>query len=381
MPPLKARLAYELSILSKLVAIDTSTPENYWKLVRMLATEARGLGFGTEIIHRNRDRPNLVIELNNNGGCEESMLLATHFDTVPPGDGWKNLPFRLTVKGGRAYGRGACDDKGAIAAALGALRELARSGKPKVNVSLLVTCDEETNGELGLGAVLQKKKGTAGVVLDSNTKRVAIGACGIVWGRMTIMGVQGHAAFPHEFKNAIDLPFLKDIGDYSRIVEKRKSHLKTDSGKRIWGRFSITMIRGGEKENIIPGECEIRFDLRTLPEEDVKSAVGKFKRYFEMAKKKYDVNATLQITKVLGGYHFPSDSSFVKAFAKAAGKRNMKIVAELFGNDGYFFSRHNIPAVCFGPLNGSAHCKDEFVLLSDLDRTKRTLIRLCKSGW
>lgn len=387
MPPLKARLAYELSLLSKLVAIDTSTPKNYWKVVRLLSAEAHRIGgLKTRIVACKKDKPNLVIELNaDNDDSKKRLLIAAHYDTVPAGEGWRRDPFRLTVKGGRAYGRGACDDKGAVVAALSALKELKKGKSKKVNVSLLVTCDEETNGELGLGAALRKVKGTAGIVLDSNTKSVAIGACGVIWGRIAIKGVQGHAAFPHKFKNAIDLPFIKELSEYSRIVAGKKSKLGTHSGKRVWGRFSITMVHGGEKENVIPGECEVRFDLRTLPEEDVNSAAGKFREYLEKAKKKHGTNATLQITKALAGYHFPPDSGFVKAFAKTvgteSGRRNVKTAAELFGNDGYFFRRHDIPSVCFGPLNGSAHAKDEFVLLSDLELTKRALVGVCEAGW
>ncbi len=387
MPPLlKARLAYELSLLSRLVAIDTSTPRNYWKLARMLSTEAHRIGLKTKIVCRSSDKPNLVIDLDSeNGNSRERLLIAAHYDTVPAGEGWRNPPFRLTLRERKAYGRGTCDDKGAIAAAFGALKELKRGKSKKVNVSLLVTCDEETDGEAGLGAVLKKTSGTAGVVLDSNPRDVAIGACGVVWGRITIRGVQGHAAFPHKFRNAIDLPFIKALSDYSRIVARNKSKLKTHSGERLWDRFSITMIRGGEKENIIPGECEIGFDLRTIPEEDVKSAVGKFRKYFERTMKRHCADATLRITKVLGGYHFPPDGGFVKAFTKTvgieSGRRDVKCAAELFGNDGYFFRRHDIQSVCFGPLNGSAHGKDEFVSLSDIDLTKRTLIGICESGW
>ncbi len=385
MPSLKARLAYELSLLSKLVAIDTSTPAKYWKFIRILGAAAGSLGLETRIISKNYDKPNLVIYLDSENGKGETLLIAAHYDTVPTGDyGWRNPPFQLTVLGRKAYGRGTCDNKGAIAAALGALKEL-KMGKSKVNVSLLVTCDEETDGELGLGAVLRKKQGTAGIVLDSDPKSVAIGACGVVWGKITIKGVQGHAAFPHKFRNAIDLPFIKELSDYSRIVARKKSRLRLHSGEKVWGRFSITMIHGGEKENVIPGECEIGFDFRTLPEENVKSAVGKFRKYFEKLRKKHDVDATMKITKTLGGYRFPSDSSFVKAFAKTvgteSGRRNVKTAAELFGNDGYFFRRHDIPSVCFGPLNVSAHGRDEFVLLSDIELVKRTLVRLCVSGW
>lgn len=386
MPALKERLAYELALLSKLVAIDTSTSARYWKFIRILGADAGRLGLETRIISKNYDKPNIVIDLDpENGKGDERLLIAAHYDTVPAGDGWRNPPFQMAVLGGKAYGRGTCDNKGAIAAALGALRELKNRESSKVNVSLLVTCDEETDGEVGLGAVLRKKRGTAGIVLDSNTKSVAIGACGVVWGTITIKGVQGHAAFPHKFKNALDLPFIKELSDYSRIVARKKSALKSRFGERLWGRFSITMVHAGEKENIIPGECEVRFDLRTVPDEDVNSAARKFKEYFEKAKKKCGASATLKITKILGGYHFPYDSDFVKAFAKAAGAesggRDIKCAAELFGNDGYFFRRHNVPSVCFGPLNGSAHGKDEFVLLSDIDITKRTLVRLCESGW
>jgi succinyl-diaminopimelate desuccinylase len=77
-----------------------------------------------------KPRPNVVGTLDV--GAKKTIGLITHYDVVPPGEGWKHNPYKLPVEGDRAYGRGAADDKSAIAASLGALRLLGKNAKYNV---------------------------------------------------------------------------------------------------------------------------------------------------------------------------------------------------------------------------------------------------------
>ena len=68
-----------------------------------------------------------------------------------PGEGeWETDPFQVVQKNGRAYGRCVSDFKGSIAALIAALKELLEKGKPKYNLSVLLTTDEEVGGYSGL---------------------------------------------------------------------------------------------------------------------------------------------------------------------------------------------------------------------------------------
>ncbi|MCH5197269.1 MAG: Sapep family Mn(2+)-dependent dipeptidase [Oscillospiraceae bacterium] len=81
------------------------------------------------------------------GNAPEMMLLA-HLDVVPEGDGWTKDPYKLTLEGDIAYGRGTTDDKGAAVACLYALDALrAIYGNPKTGVRLVLGSGEETGSE------------------------------------------------------------------------------------------------------------------------------------------------------------------------------------------------------------------------------------------
>ncbi len=89
------------------------------------------------------------------------LMLMAHNDTVEAGnrENWNTNPFEGKVENGRVYGRGACDDKYAIAAALFVIKLLKEQGfEPKQNLLFSAYCDEEHGGSHGaLAAVLKYK--------------------------------------------------------------------------------------------------------------------------------------------------------------------------------------------------------------------------------
>jgi succinyl-diaminopimelate desuccinylase len=389
---------YELELLSKLVEIDTNaqTKTGYVACSEVIRTEAEKLGLkvrvydSVKLASDKMNRPNLVIDLDVDDS--ERIIFSTHYDVVPAGQGWIHEPFKLTIEGNRAYGRGASDNKAGIAAALGALRELKTKGNSQVNVSLLVSPDEEVGGELGVGYLVEKVKIRAdgAIILDSGPDVVSIGASGAVWGKVIVRGLQGHAGYPHLAKNAIQLalPLLNDLARYAKIREKVRSRLPappTAPKKTVWGRFSITMLRAGEKENVIPGECEARFDLRVCPDEDNEKAKQALINYFEKIREKHKCDAQLEfMSKRVSNYYTDPKHPLVKALSLAVKQvvGKVPIAADLGGNDGHYFARAGIPVVSYGPIRNdcNVHGKDEFVYINDLDLVKRVLIQLC-TNW
>ena len=382
---------WELKLLSKLVALDTDSTKrsNYSECAELIKDEAEGCGFAARICDAKRlaedgkPRPNVVVDLE--AGARQTLIIATHYDVVPAGGGWRRQPFKLTVEGERAYGRGANDDKSGIVAALSAMRDLRRLAESKVNVRLLATCDEETGGKLGAGYLAEREKirGNAVLVVDAS-RDLIVGASGIVFGKIIVKGKQGHAGYPHRAKNAITyaLPFLQDMEKFARIREKHLSFLKAPRGEpkeHLWGRFSITMLRAGEKENIIPGEVEARFDMRLVPEEGTRGAIDELKDYFGRAKIRNQVDARLLITTKQPGYYTRPDHKFVGNFQKVFPEEPS---AMLGGNDGRFFTARGIPAISFGTgrKECNVHGKDEFVYLDDIELVKHTIYNLC-ANW
>ena len=389
-------LTSEIDLLSRLVEVnsDSNLKTGYVECANLIRREIEALGLevtvhdSAELSTDKKPRPNVVGKLD--AGAEETVLIATHYDVVPAGAGWSRDPFKLTVEGDRAFGRGAADDKGAIVSVIKALRQLVTM-KAGANVVFLASPDEEVGGELGLGYLVNhvKIRGDAGIIVDSSPSVVSIGASGLLWGKITVKGKQGHAAYPHIAENAIEkaIPFLGELARYSKVREKVKSKISAPPGsphKKIWGRFSLTMLNAGAKENIIPGECEARFDLRVCPDEDYESAKRNFAEYFEKVRAACKVDASLEYTRQYPSNYFTDPSHpFVKQFCRAVEKalgQEVPVAAELGGNDGRYFAKVGIPVVCFGPLREECrfHGVDEFVYLSDIELVSRTLVNLIR---
>ncbi len=386
----------EVEFLTRLVEIDTNaqTKAGYTSCATLIEKEAKKLGFKTRVFDSAKEtpdkkpRPSVVIDLDV--GAKDTVLLVTHYDVVPPGPGWKHDPFKLVVERGRAFGRGATDDKGSIVAALGALNHLGT--RSRINLALVASPDEEVGGEFGIGYLLDHKHidGDGAVILDASPEMVSVGASGVVWGRVVVKGKQGHAGYPHKARNAIEaaLPFLNDLRGYSKIREKVRSRILAPPGsphKYIWGRFSLTILKAGEKENIIPGLCEARFDLRVCPDEDYMTARRNLKKYFDKLIAEHKIDATLELSKQrFSNYHTDPKHALVRNFQNAASiaaKKRLKICGELGGNDGHFFAKKGIPVISFGTnrIECNFHGADEFVYLNDIKLVERTLVSLARN--
>ena len=388
-------LEYELDFLSRLVAVKTeSVPKTgYKECSELIVNEAEMNSLDWMIIDGEKGakdgltRPNVVVSLDV--GSDVTLLLESHFDVVPPGSGWSYPPFRLTVEGDRAYGRGTSDNKAGIAAVMGAMRGLSKE-KLDVNLKLVAGVDEEIGGRYGVDYVMSDYglKGDAALIVDAGPESLFLGASGIIWGKVTVQGKQGHAGYPFKAKNAINetIKLIDTFDDYKGMVEKKQSKLHSPVGSPkefIWGRYSVTMINAGEKENVIPGTCEFRFDRRLLPEEPIGDAVKELTAFFQEALDKTGVDASLELVNRQQGYCTSADSVFVKtvsdAIKETTGKR-LPLAAELGGNDGSFFAKNGIPVVCYGTIRADTryHGIDEFVYLQDIQNTRDVVVNLGK---
>ncbi|MGD8505621.1 MAG: ArgE/DapE family deacylase [Candidatus Bathyarchaeota archaeon] len=389
-------LEYEIDLLSKMVAIDTDSisKKGYDKCASLIIKEAERNSLDVEIIDGEKGakdglpRPNVIMTLD--AGSDVTLLIESHFDIVPPGPNWTYPAFKLTVEDGKAYGRGSADNKSGIAAAVGAMRRL-RKEELDVNLKLIAGVDEEVAGTYGVDYVLSEYglKGDAALIVDAGPERLFLGASGILWGKMTVEGKQGHAGYPFRAKNAIDdaMKLLAALEPYKSAVEKKESILHAPPEaprKRVWGRFTVTMIKAGEKENVIPGTCEVRFDRRLLPEESVEQAEEELRDFFQKAVEKTGCEASLEIIHRLQGYYTSKDLTFVQTISENIKKtigQTLPFGAELGGNDGSFFAKNGIPVVCYGTIRADTHYHgvDEFVYLEDIKNTRDLIINLGKS--
>jgi succinyl-diaminopimelate desuccinylase len=388
-----ASLDYEINLLSRLVEINTeSVPKRgYDKCASIIVEEAENNYLKAELVDGEKgakdglSRPNVIVTLDS--GSDTTLLLESHFDVVPPGLGWKYPPFKLTVENGKAYGRGTADNKAGIAAIIGALRILSNENLD-VNLKLVAGVDEEIGGRFGVDYVMSDfgLKVDAALIVDAGPESLFLGACGIIWGKVTVKGLQGHAGYPFKTKNAINeaMRLIDEFEDYRKLVEKKESILHAPSGSPrdfVWGRYSVTIIRAGEKENVIPGICEFSFDRRLLPEEPLEQAEKELMDFFQSALEKTGCEASLELVNRQQGYHTSKELAFVQTVSENIRKtmgRTLPYAAELGGNDGSFFAKNGIPVICYGTIRADTryHGVDEFVYLQDMKNTRDLIVNL-----
>ena len=383
---------YELGLLREFVSINTdvTTKKGYTECADLVAEKMKALGLKVETfdpfskVGDGLHRPNVIGTLDV--GAERTIGLASHYDVVPPGEGWTRDPFKLTVEGDRAYGRGASDDKSSIAASLGAVKMVGENAK--YNVKLIVSPEEEIGGEWGIGYVMNEvnPKLDWGVVVDAMPNTVCIGASGIVWGEIRVHGRQGHAGYPHTADNPIPklAKLILDFDGFIRQRELKLSVLDAPPGspkEKVWGRLSFTIMGAGEKENIIPSTAWVKFDMRVLPEELPKTASAEMLAYFNKLKEDTSVNADINFYLLEPGFVTPASEPFVKEFADATAAvfgSPLPLVASLGGDDGKFFAEKHIPVVSYGAIaeDTNFHGSDEFLRLKDLQDLRDVLAKL-----
>ncbi len=384
--------SYEIGFLKKLVSLNTDSELklNYTECANLILNEATKLGLKAKIINvKAKDklpRPNVLIELNKN--AKETMLVVTHYDVVSA-DNWKGNPFRVKIRENTLYGRGVNDDKGAIASAFGALKELSKEKELKRNIKLVCACDEEVGGAYGIKYLSNNKieelKSSFALVVDGSFNNVQIGCSGIIRGVIKFRTKSIHAGYPFRGKNIIHevIPFLKDLKEYEKIMNKEVSVApapKEAPWRTVHGRFSITVLRAGKKTNIIPGFLKIGFDIRLIPEAKVKKELNKFKRFARKLLKKHKLKGRISV-RGTEGYFIGEKNKHaieIQKIGEKLFKKPKPLVCALGGADGRFLHRNGIPAISFGPGGKNPHTEEESITLEELEKTKQLIIELSK---
>lgn len=370
-----------LGFLKSLVAMDTNVngAENYSECALLIAKEAEMLGFSARTYDAKAEdgkpRPNVLI--NVDAGAEKTLLINAHFDVVPAGEGWKTNPFEMVIRDEKAYGRGTSDDKGGIAASLHAIAD----AKPKVNILLAYTCDEEIGGDFGLGYLVKGglAHADAALIIDGSPA-AAVASSGVVMGKLHFKGKGGHAGKPFEADNPVPklVTFLNELKGYSHVRQNSICPYFGLDKRQISGRFSLTTLKGSEKENAIPEEAVAGFDLRINPGEEMQDVLSEFRHYLRMVGKKTGIKPELEILSAHGSYETKGAfAEKMKEITKTSGN-----YGTWGGNDGHH-TAHLMETVTFGATRTSnnIHAADEFVSLKELEYVKEIVKKIADEGW
>jgi succinyl-diaminopimelate desuccinylase len=212
--------AEALDFAAELVRIPTVNPpgEGYVDAARAVGDRLVRCGFEVSCLpaegrpeHTPRHPRWNVLGTRDGEGPGPCLHLNGHLDVVPPGDGWSVDPFAGLVRDGRLYGRGACDMKAGIAAAVYAAEALRRAGiRLRGRLEISGTVDEESGGLAGMAWLCQREliaRGRTDYVIipePFGIDRICIGHRGVWWFELVTRGRIAHGSMPFLGTSAID---------------------------------------------------------------------------------------------------------------------------------------------------------------------------------
>jgi succinyl-diaminopimelate desuccinylase len=262
-----------LTLTAELLRRPSVSPEDHGCL-DVIGERLAALGFRNERLQY----PPVDNLWSRRGEDRPLLCFAGHTDVVPTGprEDWQTDPFEPVVRDGILYGRGAADMKSGLAAMVTATeRFVARHPRHRGTLAFLFTSDEEGPSVDGTRRVMQLLEGRGEkidwCVVGEPTSHEAlgdtikIGRRGSLSGRLTVLGVQGHIAYPQLADNPVHAfaPALAELT--ARHWDEGNAFFQPTS-------FQVSNIAAGTgAPNVIPGELKVRFNLRFSTEQTVES--------------------------------------------------------------------------------------------------------------
>jgi len=267
-----------------------------------------------------------------------TVLVYGHYDVQPPDplDLWETPPFEPTVRDGKIYARGACDDKGQFYMHVKAFELMQKTDGLPCNIKFMIEGEEEVGSDnLGVFVSENKERLKADVVLISDTSMISLenpsletGLRGLSYVEVEVVGPNrdlhsgvygGAVANPatilakfiaslHDENNHIAIPGFYD--DVLELTEEERTALnkapfdieeyKEDLGvKEVWGEKGYTTLErtgirptlevngiwggytGEGAKTVLPSKASAKISMRLVPNQNSHKITELFKRHFE----------------------------------------------------------------------------------------------------
>jgi succinyl-diaminopimelate desuccinylase len=365
-----------LSLAQALIRCPSVTPQDRGAL-EVVGQALSGAGFSVERPVFSEpgypDTPNLYARIGDRGPC---LVFAGHTDVVPEGDGaWSHGPFEAAVANGMLYGRGAADMKGGIACMLAAtLAFIARRGGTfPGSIAFLITGDEEGPAVNGTVKLLDWAR-ARGERFDhcllgepTNPERlgemIKIGRRGSLTGKLTVLGRQGHVAYPHKAENPI--PGLLRLA--SALVAE-----PLDGGTAHFDASNLeftTIDVGNPATNVIPATARATFNVRFNDDWTSASLGAELHRRLEHAAGNA-VRFTLDLQPSNAPAFLTQPDTFVNLVSRAIQAETglTPTLSTTGGTSDARFIKDACPVIEFGLVGVTMHQVDECVAVADIDR-------------
>jgi len=377
-----------------LVRIPTVNPpgDQYAACAAFIGDDLNRRGYDVEYIAaegqpehtRRHPRVNVVGSRRGSGGGPV-VHLNGHFDVVPAGDGWTLDPFAGTIRDGRIYGRGVCDMKAGIAAAVFAMDAIARSGIELPGaVEISGTVDEESGGFAGVAYLARVGRLAAArtdfVIIPEplNVDRICVGHRGVYWFELTARGRIAHGSMPFLGVSAIE--GMNDVitaiqRDLKPKLAQRITAMPIVPEQARHATININGIDGGQAVDgiqtpCVADRCRAVFDRRFLLEERFEEVHGEIAELIQrtLGNVDYEVRDLMIVDPV----RTPEGSPLVRALDRAI-DRVLGTKPRLVASPGTYDHKHVARiagvrhCVAYGPGELElAHQPDESCSIGDL---------------
>jgi succinyl-diaminopimelate desuccinylase len=346
-------------------APSVNPPGDTTALAAEIQEELREFRSPHELHSSDERKPNVILRAGTRSG--KVLCFNSHMDTVPVGSSrkWKHDPFGAEILEGNLYGRGSADAKGCSVAMLMAVRAIEKAGIQLLGqLDVAIASDEETGGAMGTQWLLENGvlEPNFAVIGEITSNRVAIAEKGMLVLSVTTSGRTAHASTPWEGVSA--------ISSMARLIRAMETALGDSFEKKRHPltpppSYNFGLIEGGVAINVVPDECRMTMDRRTLPGEALEEAEREIAGILDRLKKAdATFEADYSVLYRANAFETPPECDLVRSAARACGL--MGLDDEPIGyqqvSDGRFFADRGIPTVLMGPGTAElAHTPDEHV--------------------
>jgi len=360
--------------LRKLIQAETTVEKGELAAAQIISDELGRSGIDCRIDNWDQKRANITAQVKSSGS-KAALLFVCHLDVVGPGQAdWAHPPFAAVESDGKIYGRGSADMKGGIAAIATAIRQVVDTGtRLQGDIILLCAAGEETDS-CGVRRFMHERSWLsepAGIIIPEPTDFAVVTAHrGMIWLKVTTRGKAAHSSAPELGINAISSmkDFLDELDKY-KPFDYAQDRIDVQPHPLLGScSMSVNTISGGKALNVVPDQCTIGIDIRTLPGQNHEEIVNDFKRIFANLKRRFPTfNAEVSIDRAVEAIETDSECTFVREFCAAVGANETKAVG--FTTDAPHLRPLGAPILIFGPGKPElCHKPDEYIDISDVEK-------------
>lgn len=393
-----------VAFTADLIRIPTVNPpgEHYEDCARFIGERLEKSGFAIELFaaegrpEHTPAHPRINVVGTRPGRLPRPTVhLNGHFDVVPAGEGWTLDPFGGVVRDGKIYGRGSCDMKAGIAAAVFAVEAIRRAGvELPGTVEVSGTVDEESGGFAGVAWLAERGRISAArtdyciIPEPLNVDRVCIGHRGVYWFEVAAFGRIAHGSMPFLGVSAIDgmARFLQAVQDELQpALDARRTDVPVVPPAARLATINVNGVFGGQPvEGIqtpcVADVCRAVFDRRFLLEEGFDATKQEIEKLLDDVRQRVPrVRYSLEDLMVVHPTRTPDDSPVISAIESGIA-RVLGRPATRVASPGTYDHKHvariaGVPhCVAYGPGElEQAHQPDEYCRLDDLVNSTKVL--------